>query len=128
MLDGDIKEQFKNKYTKNGVYKDINVQFLPLQSVEKYMLNKLSIQPDKVFAKRFGDKFFRIRSLTDILSDYRQNFKNDNDGKKLYGLLRSCARDQRTSDNEFLSLLCEFIYDYEDFNKMSNSLNRVLNG
>lgn len=128
MLDGDIKNQFKDKYTKNGIYKDINIQFLPLQSVEKYLLDKLSVNPDKVFAKRLGDKFFRIRSLVDILSDYRQNFKDDKDGKKLYSLLRSCAKDQRTNEKEFVTLLCEFIYDYEEFNKMADSLNRVLNG
>jgi len=128
ILDGDVKNDFKKEYTDNDLYKDINVQFLTLQSVEKYLLQKLVSEPDKVFAKRFGDKFYRIRSLTNILVDYKQNFARDNNGKKLYGLLKACALEQKTTDREFATLLSEFIYDYEDFNSLSSSLNRILNG
>lgn len=128
ILDGDVRVDFKREYTDNNLYKDINIQFLTLQSVEKYLHQKLVKTPDKVFAKRFGDKFYRIRSLTDILVDYRQNFLNDDNGKKLYRLLKACALEQKTTDREFATLLSEFIYDYEDFSSLSNSLNKILNG
>lgn len=128
VLDGDIKDDFRNEYIEKDLYKDINVQFLSVPSVEKYLYKKLVAQPDKIFAKRFGDKFYRVRSLIDILADYKQNYSSDGNGKRLYGLLKACARDQKTEDSQFATLLSEFIYDYEDFSKLSSSLDRVLNG
>lgn len=128
ILDGDVKDEFKKDFLDNDLYKDINVQFLSVQSVEKYLYQKLVSEPDRIFAKRFGDKFYRIRSLVDILSDYRQNFSRDGNGKKLYNLLKACAKDQKTSESEFATLISEFIYDYEDFSKLSSSLNKILNG
>ncbi|HAT1645680.1 TPA: ATP-binding protein [Raoultella planticola] len=128
ILDGDIENEFNEKFIEKGVYKDINVQFLPIHSVEKYLRKKLVTEPDKIFAKRLGDKFFRVRSLSDILADYKQNYKKDNNGKKLYNLLKACAKEQKTSEDKFITLLSEFIYDYDDFSGLSGTLNRILNG
>ncbi|MBL0639143.1 AAA family ATPase [Aeromonas veronii] len=128
VLDGDVQNDFRREYTENGLYNNINVQFLSVQSVEKYIFEKLVSKPDKVFAKRLGDKFYRVRALNDILADYKTNYTKDSGGKKLYALLKACARDQKTSESEFVTLLSEFIYDYEDFSKLSTSLNRIING
>ena len=128
ILDGDIRSEYMQRYQRKGIFCDINVQFLPIHSVEKYLLNKLSKKPDPKFAKKFGDRFFRIKSLKDVLADYNTNYTNDNSGKKLYRLLKKVAMQQKVKESEFVSSLCEFIYDYEDFEELSEKLSSLING
>lgn len=92
----------------------------------KYLKHKLLTDFDSKFWKQLADRYFRIRGINDILSDYKQNFSNDPAGKKLYMLLRRCAEEQAMTENIFLGHMCEFIYDYDGFNGLSQKLEKAI--
>jgi len=128
ILDGDIADEFDSKYKSKGLFTNINIQFFPIYSIEKFIHKKIVKKPDPKFIKQIGDRFFRVKSLSVILEEYNMNFPNDNSGKKLFSLLKRRAIEQKMKENEFLTLLCEFIYEYEGFDKLAEKLKKTING
>ncbi len=126
MLDGDIECDYRRKFGEDKIYSGLNIQFLPINSLEKYLIQKLLGSFDQKFWKQIGDRYFRIRGINDILSDYKQNFPVDSNGKKLYMLLRACAGEQGMSEDIFLTNMCEYIYTYDGFNGLSQKLARTI--
>ena len=125
ILDGDIQSKGDVKA------KEYNISlflYLPIQSVEKYLYNKLIIQNDTNFIKLIGDKYFTRRSLADILSDYNNNYdvRKDLSGKKLYKLLCSNLFEVGISKEQFIQYLCEDICSYERFTDFIKSLSSIL--
>src|SRR6056297_503943 len=128
ILDGDIADEFDSKYKSKGLFTNIFIQFFPIYSIEKFIHKKIVKKPDPKFIKQIGDRFFRVKSLSVILEEYNMNFPNDNSGKKLFSLLKRRAIEQKMKENEFLTLLCEFIYEYEGFDKLAEKLKKTING
>ncbi len=125
ILDGDVADKACAKA------KELNVSlftYLPIKSVEKYLLKKLIVNQDKEFIKIIGDKYFTRRSLMDIISDYNQNFSVDNDknGKKLYKMICSNLSNVGINEERFIQYLCEDICAYEDFTQFVSTLTRII--
>lgn len=126
IYDGDVKDSISKKEE----YKDLPKCFLPIPSVEKYLKKKLVDEPDRVFIKQIGDKYFTQMSLDDIIADYmndpRTSKAKDNDGKNLYKVITSNLDRIGIAEEEFIKYLADDIYDYENPQKFVETLKKQL--
>ncbi|SEP46811.1 AAA family ATPase [Propionispora vibrioides] len=124
VLDGDIIEQANTK----DEYKGLPKLFLPIKSVEKYLYSKIIRENDRAFIKYIGDKYFRVRGLAEIISDYRQNFEveKDKNGKKLYDVLISNLNKNAILEDDFLTYFCDDLIKLLNTNKFKSQLEALL--
>lgn len=132
VLDGDIEEEYKQKYGTDSKFSSLTKYFLPIQSIERHLNGKLIISQDFQFQKAFGDRFFPYRSLDDIISDYKNNVRTDpssskyKNGKTFYNVLVSCIAEQDVTKDRFEHELCEFISTSSDFSSLARTLQKKL--
>lgn len=88
VLDGDVVEQAKS-YIQKQKYGDIPVNYLPIESLEKYLYKKLVVEVDDKLFSLLSDYVFQQTSLERILSNYQLKYKGveDDNGKLLWGML-----------------------------------------
>lgn len=124
VLDGDVIKEVNEKQD----FKHLMKLFLPVKSIEKYLYEKLINNADWNFIKFLGDKYFRIRSLQDIIADYKANFNVDKDsnGKKLYSMLISNMFKAGISEDQFLNFFCRDIRRKVNTEKFERSLEKKL--
>jgi energy-coupling factor transporter ATP-binding protein EcfA2 len=122
VLDGDVEDKCQAKCRNNPKLGYIKKAFLPIMSLEKYLLNKLVTSPDNMFSREMGDHFFTVRTLADIVSDYRGKTAKDNDGKILLSVLRACIEEQGVDREAFEKGLCSIITGREDHSALLNRL------
>lgn len=76
ILDGDVKDRRAELKPFDYLFK----AFLPIPSVEKYLHSILIVDPNNSnglkIIKELTDKFFRVKSLTQIVSEYKNNQKD----------------------------------------------------
>jgi predicted ATPase len=97
ILDGDVKDDVESKYRSKGIYKNLNVAFLPIESLEKYLHEKIIITADDKFIQLLGDNLFTKTSLLEIIDQYSEDDRNNKDssGKKL---LRKLVKELQVID------------------------------
>ena len=126
IYDGDVKDSI----SKNERYKDLPKCFLPIPSIEKYLLKKLVTEPDKKFVKIIGDKYFNQRSLQSIIDDYQNDERtkknNDKDGKALYRIIIRNLKQIGVSENDFIKCFCDDLFDYEKPTSFVASFSKLL--
>ena len=126
IYDGDVKESISGKRE----YESLPKCFLPIPSVEKYLKKKCIDESDRVFIKLIGDKYFNIRSLPDIIADYKNDERTkkskDSDGKAFYKVICSNLKQAGISEADFIKYICDDIYAYENPVKFVESLRRLL--
>lgn len=126
IYDGDVKDSISKK----DEYKNLPKCFLPIPSVEKYLKKKLLDDPDRVFIKKIGDKYFNQRSLDQIIKDYstdsRTSKSNDNDGKNFYAVIVANLNRIGISETDFIKYISDDIYNYEKPSEFVNSLRKLL--
>lgn len=80
---------------------------------------------------RSNDKYFRIRSLKDIIKDYSNDPRTkrgvDNDRKSFYKVITSDLDKSGISEQSFITYLCDDVCEYEDISKFIASMTRLLN-
>lgn len=122
ILDGDVIRQVNEK----ECFKSLKKLFLPIKSIEKYLYDKLIENVDYDFIRFLGDKYFRTRSLQDILTDYKNNFNKDSNGKKLYSMLISNLYKSGLNEEEFLTHFCRDIRKQVNTEKFEKNLEKLL--
>lgn len=127
ILDGDIEQEYTEKYKSKPQYANLPKSFLPIKSLEKYLKNKLITNPDPSFSKKYGDTFYNIRSLNSILSDYNsdERSKRDNNGKGLFLVLKQCALEQGYSEETYKRETCAFIANHEDLSALADRISSM---
>ena len=118
ILDGDIQNDVSK------VYKAFSKLFLPIESIEKYLLKVVTDPSYKQIKKEINDYFFSIESLDSILADYYKD--GDSNGKQLYQKLRANLEKGRISEDAFIKDLCSIIMKYTDFKSFESSLTSLL--
>jgi energy-coupling factor transporter ATP-binding protein EcfA2 len=126
ILDGDIQGECNKKYPPETQFSILTKCFLPIKSLEKYLKKMLVAEPNDQFARQLGDTFYRVRSLIDIVNDYKQSPKSaaDNNGKGLLMVLKSCAVEQGHNEDVFLRELCTFISNFENLEPLAKNIQR----
>lgn len=116
ILDLDIKTNAENYIVNNDIANNIPLNYLPIESLEKYLRNKLVKNVDHALFRRLNDYIFQQKSLTDIINDYIQHYNvdNDNNGKVLYKLIDSELRERRKDRNELIEMIVEYLFEKND--------------
>ena len=126
IYDGDVKDGISSK----DEYSTLQKCFLPIPSIEKYLQEKLIINPDKEFTKLIGDKYFNQRSINSIIHDFvnddRTKSNKKKNGKNFYNVLIKNLERTGISENEFIKYLCDDIYSYEKPTSFVQALTQLL--
>lgn len=113
ILDGDVRQQAQNYISKHGIYNNIPINYLPIESLEKYMKTSLHDNVDHKYFRLLNDFVFHQKSLTQIVDDYRNttDTTKDNNGKVLYKLIDSELRERGKSRAEIVEMTVEYLID-----------------
>ena len=118
ILDGDIQNKVGKKY------KSFSKLFLPIGSIEKYLLKVITDPNYSQIKKEINDHFFYIESLDSILASYYKD--GDNSGKHLYQKLRTNLEKRHISEDAFIKDLCPIIMKHTNFTSFESSLAHLL--
>ena len=126
IFDGDAKQEV----AKHPEYNTLPKCFLPIPSIEKYLRKKCILDKDRIFIKLLNDKYFNVRSLTDIIADYNNDPRTkkfpDNDGKAFYRILISNLEKSGISESSFINYLCNDICSHENITSFTTTLKKLL--
>lgn len=116
ILDLDIRTNAERYIVNNNIANNIPLNYLPIESLEKYLRNKLVKNVDHALFRRLDNYIFQQKSLTDIINDYihHNNADNDNNGKILYKLIDSELRERRKDRNELIETIVEYLFEKND--------------
>ncbi|BBG65436.1 hypothetical protein NNO_0733 [Hydrogenimonas sp.] len=126
VLDGDVEDLFNKKYIKKGLHHNLNVAFLPIQSGEKFLRNKLFDKVDHKFFREFNDLFFHHRPLEDIIQEYGSISDNDKKGKKLLKIIKEELTKQESSFEDITSQIVHYIVENEDMSPLISRIKNVV--
>ena len=126
VFDGDVK----NSVEGIAVAKNLPKCYLPISSIEKYLLKKCISERDGSFIKRINDSCFNVRSLNSILDDYngdeRTRMSKKKDGKGLYKVIKAVLLEDGCSIDKFVNCLCEDILTHEDISGFVKNIEKLL--
>ncbi len=118
VLDRDIKKDVP-KFLKNERINFANEPaYLPIKSLEKYLLEKLVNKIDLNLFRELNDYLFQGKSLDIIIKEYNTKIKNGvytdvekiKNGKQLYDELKHELRQIRKNDYDLTSIVVEYLF------------------
>lgn len=131
VLDADIKHDAQNYISKNNISNNVGLNYLPIESLEKYLRQSLFINLDKVLFKELDDYVFQQVSLRDIIDEYRNSgdSDNDNNGKKLYKRIDTELRNRNKSRTDIIEMVIKHLEEHhsEKLDKITIFLHKQLN-
>lgn len=117
ILDRDIKGSVPNFLKSHKECRNLNVDYLPIESLEKYLRKNLYLSVNRELHDILNTYVFQKKPLDVILREYKQkNEKEDSDGKILYGYLYNELRSLRKDREDLIELVVKFILEYEQDN------------
>ncbi len=119
VLDRDIKESVTNFLKKERIGFSNKPNYLPIKSMEKYLLEKLVQNIDIVLFRELNDYLFQGKALDVIIKEYDTKVKNGvytdvekiNNGKQLYEELKHELRQVRKSAEDLTSIIVDYLFD-----------------
>lgn len=119
VLDRDIKDQVPKFLKDQRIGFSTDPNYLPVQSLEKYLLNNLTKQIDHTLFRKLNDYVFQGKSLNEIISDYNtkvttgeysdtEKIKN---GKILYDCLRHELKQIRKDEDDLIQIIVEYLFE-----------------
>lgn len=111
---------------------------MPINSIEKYLLNVLILQVDLTIKKNINDSMFSIDSIDVIIRRYLDSedelkrkldkrYKADTDGKQFYQILLKDLTKRNVSEIEFINVVYSIIKQNVNFDNFKNQLSKALN-
>lgn len=116
VLDGDIKDRAEQYRIKQNIGNNIPLNFLPIESLEKYLRNKLFINVDHALFRQLNDYIFLNKSLTELIDTYKNTISTDadKDGKKLFGIIDTELRERRVERSELVTMVVDYLFEKQD--------------
>ncbi len=132
ILDGDVKAETQTYLRKHNINNNIPLNFLPIESLEKYLKNNLYNTVDHKLFRTLNDFIFLQVSLDELIEKYRNETdpSKDNNGKKLYKLIEEELKNRGKSRTEVIEIIIKHLTSNSsnDLNKIINYLREHLNG
>lgn len=122
ILDGDVKDSLTKAEKKNPH------MFLPVSSIEKFLYGIIKENNNPKFKKILSDKYFTVKSLNEILSEYNkgtQSGQSDNNKTFWTKLLKELSA-VGISEQEFLSNLTVDIIHNFDLSEFLDNLKKFM--
>ncbi len=124
ILDGDVVGKINKDY---DAYTKL---FLPVKSVEKFLLEILINKPNVSLKTKINDKYFVVESIDMVISQYlkylRDTNSKDKNGKKLYFAIKKNLESHNISEEVFIHNLCDEIMSEINFSNFEISLTKIL--
>lgn len=116
ILDRDIKIEAENYILKNSVNNNIPLNYLPIESLEKYLKSTLCTNVDHKLFRKLNDFIFHQVSLTTIIEEYKNTFleNEDKSGKKLYKLIEKELKARNKSRIEIIEMIVEHLIENKE--------------
>lgn len=136
ILDRDIKDSVPGFIKKERIGFSIEPNYLPIKSLEKYLLEKLTKNIDTALFRELNDYLFQGKSLDVIIKDYSIKVKNQQytdaekltNGKLLYETLNHELRQIRKSDTDLVAIIVDYLFSSgsDEVNELTNFLEKTL--
>lgn len=112
ILDGDVQEKAKQFIRNRNIENNIPINFLPIESLEKYLKSKLFDNVDHKLFRGLNDYIFHNNSLDNLISEYKvKDGIDDKDGKKLYARLEAELGNLRESRDSLIEFIVNYLFD-----------------
>lgn len=138
VLDRDIKEEAKKFMKKEKIGFAITPNYLPVKSLEKYLLEKLVENVDLVLFRELNDYLFQRKSLDLIIKEYDLKVKEStytdveklSNGKLLYDELKHELYQIRKSEDELIAIIVDYLFNSQnaEIEELSTYLEEVFGG
>ena len=136
VLDRDIKDS-ANSFMKNErIGFSTPPNYLPIKSLEKYLLERLVQNVDTQLFRELNDYLFQAKSLHSIVSEYYTKVKNGiyqdkeriGNGKILYEELRQELKHIRKTDADLISIIVDYLFstNNSEINELASFLESTL--
>lgn len=111
VLDADVKKEANNYISKHNIKNNIALNYLPIESLEKYLRQSLFIKLDRILFNELDDYVFQQVGLRDIIDEYRNSGEanNDNTGKKLYNRMDIELRKRNKSRADIIEMVIDHL-------------------
>lgn len=136
VLDRDIKDFVPKFMKENHINFSVQPNFLPVQSLEKFLLVKLTQQVDHVLFRELNDYVFQGKSLNEIIDTYKKNVEcgvytekeKIKNGKILYDCLRHELTQIRKDESDLIQIIVDYLFKNEnsEINELSSFLEQEL--
>ena len=136
VLDRDIQDSVAGFMKKERIGFSNEPCYLPIKSLEKYLLEKLVKNVDIVLFRELNDYLFQGKSLDIIVKEYNTNVKNSvytdlekiENGKMLYEVIRHELRQIRKTDTDLVAIIVDYLFNSEntEIKELSNFFEKVL--
>ncbi len=136
ILDRDIKDDVPSFMKEQRIGFSVEPSYLPVESLEKYLLKNLVIKVDHSLYKDLDDYIFQGTSLQDIILQYSTQVKNGiiNDkekiknGKAFYGIIRHELQQIRKDENDLSQRVVKYLLDQNtsEIQELTSFLNKEL--
>lgn len=122
VLDRDIKDEVPGFMKENRIGFTDPPHYLPVPSLEKYLLDKLTKRVDHSLFRELNDYVFQGRSLNDIVSEYNTKVsagkyscpEKIRNGKTLYeDCLRHEIRQIRKTEDDLIQIIIDYLFKNE---------------
>lgn len=116
ILDGDVKSEAEKYIQKNHIKNNIPLSYLPIESLEKYLKQKLFHKVDQKLFRTLNDYIFHQVSLSDIIKKYRREIdpSKDNNGKKLFERIINEIELRKKSRNDLIEIIVDHVTTHEN--------------
>lgn len=130
VLDGDVRDKANLYFAKLQRQNNIPLNYLPIESLEKYLKSKLLDNVDRKLFRLLNDFIFQQKSLAVLIQEYQHNNLNVNDdsGKKFYNVLDNELRSRNKSREIIVEMIVDYLFDNNDQNlpRLTNFLKSQL--
>ena len=121
ILDRDIKDSVPGFLRNEHIGFSIEPNYLPIKSLEKYLMDKLTKNIDTVLFRELNDYLFQGKSLDAIIKDYFVKEKTNqykdsekiNNGKMLYETLNHELRQIRKTESDLVAIIVDYLFRSE---------------
>ena len=95
----------------HGIYNNIPVNFLPIESLEKFLKTNLVDRVDHKFFRTLNDYIFHQKSLTQIIDEYKTQSDplKDLNGKKLYKRIDTELRERGKTRADIIEMTVDYL-------------------
>lgn len=115
VLDGDVKEKSQRYIANKGIGNNIPINYLPIESLEKFLRQRLFVSVDHTLKRQLNDYFFHNKSLDSILEEYKKtDTSNDVNGKKLYERIENEMNNMRIEREVLIEYIVNYLIDQND--------------
>jgi predicted DNA-binding protein YlxM (UPF0122 family) len=118
VLDRDIEKEAQKYISNSGISNNIPLNYLPIESLEKYLKTNLIDKVDHKLFRRLNDYIFHNVSLSQIVDEYKNSGDaiTDNNGKKLYNRIDNELRARNRNRNEIIEMIINYLVENKDSN------------